>query len=138
MSDSTKNKITNVLPTGSVSEITKMVLVNAIYFKGKWDNEFNVDSTRKASFKLEFEEKGKVIEVDMMNQLLYFDYFETGKYQYISIPYRDKSYQMEIILPKDPLSKLEKSMRDTIFIEARNNKMHKKVNLSLPKFKIEG
>jgi len=74
----------------------------------------------------------------MMNQVKQFDYFDTSKYQYISIPYKDQAYVMEIILPKSSLSKLEKSMRDTIFIESRNNKMIKKVNLSLPKFKIEG
>jgi len=43
-----------------------MVLVNAIYFKGIWEKEFDKKRTQKVGFNLEYEESGKQIEADMM------------------------------------------------------------------------
>ncbi len=45
-------KIKNLLPQGSIDEMTKLVLVNAIYFKGNWEKKFPKEATRDEQFKL--------------------------------------------------------------------------------------
>ena len=65
----TKNKIQDLLQPGSISSSTKMVLVNAIYFKGNWLTEFDKSKTQKDAFNLKFGDNGGVIEsvqTDMM------------------------------------------------------------------------
>ena len=103
VSTTTNNKINDLLSQGTLDALTRMVLVNAIYFKGTWGTTFDQKKTHKAQFNLEYEQSGKHASVDMMNLETKFDYFETGDYQYISIPYKDQSYRMEIVLPTKPL-----------------------------------
>ncbi len=52
MSISISVKIKDLLPQGSIDEMTKLVLVNAIYFKGNWEKKFPKDATRDEQFKL--------------------------------------------------------------------------------------
>ena len=61
--DKTKNKIQDLLQSGSVSSNTKLVLVNAIYFKGNWLTEFDKSKTQKNTFTLESNE---TVQADMM------------------------------------------------------------------------
>ena len=46
------DKIKNLLVPGVVDSLTKLVLVNAIYFKGKWVKQFKEEATRETAFKL--------------------------------------------------------------------------------------
>jgi hypothetical protein len=46
------DKITNVVPPDSVDSLTKLILVNVIYFKGSWDNQFEKKHTKKMPFKI--------------------------------------------------------------------------------------
>ena len=61
--DQTNNKIKNLISPNVLDVDTKMVLVNAIYYKGAWDNQFYESNTKKAQFFLNNE---KSVEVDMM------------------------------------------------------------------------
>ncbi len=45
-------KIKDLLPQGSIDEMTKLVLVNAIYFKGNWEKKFPKEATKDGQFKL--------------------------------------------------------------------------------------
>ena len=49
---SSLDKIQNLLQKGTLDELTKLVLVNAIYFKGSWEEKFRATSTRDTQFKL--------------------------------------------------------------------------------------
>ena len=46
MESKTKNKIVDVVPSGSVDSLTRLVLANAVYFKGDWKDKFDFKSTR--------------------------------------------------------------------------------------------
>ncbi|XP_039544851.1 serpin B6-like isoform X3 [Pimephales promelas] len=58
----TQEKIKDLLPQGSIDEMTKLVLVNAIYFKGNWENKFPKEDTRDGQFKLNKLEKALTYE----------------------------------------------------------------------------
>jgi len=64
VSEQTRNKINNLIPLGVLSVLTKMVLVNAIYFKGNWINKFKPEMTIKKDF---HDIDGKTSLVDMMH-----------------------------------------------------------------------
>lgn len=65
--NNTNSKIKDLLPPQSITPSTKMVLVNAIYFKGSWEKMFDSINTSKYYFNLEYEREGEIVEVDMMN-----------------------------------------------------------------------
>ena len=50
VSDQTKKRIPELIPTGALDDLTRFVLVNAIYLKANWAREFNADSTRQDAF----------------------------------------------------------------------------------------
>lgn len=74
---------------------TVSMLINAVYFEGKWSIPFDEELTRKDNFK----GQEKDTEVDMMQQSGMFRYLETEEYQAIQIPYGDGSVAMNILLP---------------------------------------
>ncbi|KAL4435123.1 hypothetical protein ABPG74_003616 [Tetrahymena malaccensis] len=133
----TKDKIKNLLPPNSLSSQTEMVLVNAIYFKGNWQNKFESKQTQQEEFYLEYENIGQKIKTDTMIREDDYFYFQNNSYQYIQIPYQGGQYFMELMLPKQQLSLFEQNLSYDQLNYARKNKYNKKLTLYLPKFKIQ-
>ena len=131
----TNNKITNLIPQGVLDSMTRMVLTNAIYFKGNWARQFKKDMTEDAPFTLV---DGEKVDAAMMNQTAEFGYLETDSFQGLELPYVDDELSMIIMLPKeiDGLEEFEK----TLTVENLSNwlsKLHKReVVVSVPKFKM--
>lgn len=98
VSGQTKNKINDLLPKNSVNSDTKMVLVNAIYFKADWLNQFDANSTKDAPFHLL---DGSNVTVKMMNDHLFIPYFKGNGYQAVELPYAGETAAMDIIVPDD-------------------------------------
>ncbi|CAB1422555.1 unnamed protein product, partial [Pleuronectes platessa] len=63
--EQTQDKIKDLLLKGTVHDMTRMVLVNAIYFKGDWNKQFEESATRDAQFRLN---KNESKQVKMMYQ----------------------------------------------------------------------
>ena len=61
--EQTNKKIQDLIAPGSIRAWTKLVLVNAIYFKGDWQFKFNKEITRKGDFHVS---KTKTVQADMM------------------------------------------------------------------------
>ncbi len=144
----TQKKIKNLLQKGTLNRMTRLVLVNAIYFKGQWANPFKTSNTKNRPF---FITKTQSISVPMMKQKNYFNYMENNQLQVIELPYaiRGKQHQltsthlsdsisMVILLPKqrNGIAKLEKSLNPNTLEEWLTYTRPKKVEISLPKFKI--
>jgi serpin B len=94
--DQTKNKIKDLFPSGSINQDTRLVLSNAIYFKGFWEHQFKKKFTKDENFYLL---NGKDIKVPMMRQTESFGYMEETDLQALSMPYKGGDLAMVVLLP---------------------------------------
>uniref|UniRef100_A0A674N041 Serpin B6 n=1 Tax=Takifugu rubripes TaxID=31033 RepID=A0A674N041_TAKRU len=130
----TEGKIKDLLAKGIVTGDTRLVLVNAIYFKGNWDKQFKEKATRDATFHIS---KNSTKPVKMM--------FSLSAGQVLELPYVGKELSMLIFLPKQiedsttGLEKLEKLLTYDNFMEWTRPEMMKEVEVQvgLPRFKME-
>ncbi|XP_049854739.1 serpin B6-like isoform X2 [Schistocerca gregaria] len=134
----TNQKIKNIIPAGVLNDLTKMVLVNAIYLNADWLQQFDVAFTLPTSFHLA---SGSTQNVDMMYIEEGFKYTEISELesQVVLLPYRGKKLGMMIILPKEQngLSNLEKKLANINLQDILSVMGERKVYLYLPKFKLE-
>ncbi|XDV39595.1 hypothetical protein PO909_008813 [Leuciscus waleckii] len=140
----TQEKIKDLVPQGAIDGMTKLVLVNAIYFKGNWEKKFPKEATRDGQFKLS---KNQIKRVKMMYQEEKFPlaFIAEINSQVLELPYVGKNLSMLIILPKEMeddttgLQKLEKALTYEKLMEwTKPEVMRKKeVVVSLPRFKME-
>ena len=97
----TKENIKNLIPEGIIDSSTELTLVNAIYFKGIWQNEFDQRATRPKDF---FVSKKKKVKVKMMKLKTNFKHIanvgELGC-QLVELPYQGEDLSMLILLPQD-------------------------------------
>ena len=93
----TKQRIANALPSGMLSSDTRLVIVNAIYFKGDWASRFDTKQTEQESFWITPE---KTITAPMMHQEHVFRYAEQEELQILELPYIGHDLSMLILLPK--------------------------------------
>jgi len=132
----TNNKILNLLPDGSIHSQTRMVLVNAIYFKGQWDKPFDKNLNTTDIF---FVYKTCKTNATFMNNHINSSYYEDNQLSIAEIPYADQNQSLVIILPKENygLEEIEKIFEKGL-IETYFGKMEqKRITLSIPKFKTE-
>ena len=134
--EKTENKIKDLLPPGSVTSATRLVLTNAIYFKGDWQDQFNKASTQDEDFHLS---ASQTVKTPLMHIEERFGYFDAGPYQLLDIPYKSRELSMVVFLPKDSagLPALEKSLTAASVQKSLDQlRGSAKVILSLPKFKM--
>ena len=131
----TNAKITNLIPAKILNDMTRMVLVNAIYFKGLWKHQFNKDYVRIRPFKLI---SGEEIQVQMMYQNENFKYTKSSDIKVLELPYIGNKLSMLVILPEnnEKLSEIEKMITvKNIDLWVANLK-EEKVDVYMPKFKL--
>jgi serpin B len=130
----TNDKISDLIPPGALDAMTRLVLTNAIYFKGDWEHEFSKDATKDAPFHLS---KQKEVQAPLMHQWRHFDYAETDKLQIISLPYAGYSLSLVVVLPKevDGLPEVEREMTAEKLLKWSSELRNRDVQLWLPKFK---
>ncbi|XP_038439950.1 serpin B9 isoform X1 [Canis lupus familiaris] len=100
VSEKTEGKIQELLPGGSIDAKTRLVLVNAIYFKGRWNEQFDKRYTREMPFRINQKEQRPV---QMMYQEATFKlaYIEELQMQVLELPYVGDELSMLILLPDD-------------------------------------
>ncbi len=129
----TQDKIKELFKPGSLSSDSRLVLTNAIYFKGDWANQFKKDRTREAPFYLG---GGKQTDVPLMHQTAPFRYFDGNTFQALELPYVGNHLAMVVLLPKkiDGLAALEKELSPDK-LEKWLGGLHKdEVEVQLPRF----
>jgi len=132
----TEGKIVDLMGPGVLDPLTRLVLTNAIYFKGQWEQQFRPEQTAEAPFRLS---TGKQVIVPFMHQVATFRYGETGGTQVLELPYRGNELAMAVLLPKpdSSLAELEAALRtDGVesILEALSPTL---VDVSIPRFKFE-
>jgi serpin B len=134
--EKTNKKIVDLIPSGLLQPDTRLVLTNAVYFLARWLNEFNPKQTTDQPFHVTSD---KTTTVPMMRQTSHFDYAQTPDFEAIRLMYEGFDASMLILLPKsaDGIAALEKSLSADGLKETLDGLENKRVDLSLPKFRIE-
>ncbi|XP_003225624.2 serpin B6 [Anolis carolinensis] len=142
--EQTAGKITNLLAPGIINNLTRLVLVNAIYFKGNWANQFRKEHTMERPFRIN---KNESRPVQMMFKKAKYNmtYISDCRTKVLEIPYVGNELSMIILLPDEiednstGLEKLEREMTYEKLMDWINPEMMDltQVELSLPKFKLE-
>jgi serpin B len=137
-SDKTHGKISRIADGGLFSvDTARLFLANAVYFKGKWEDPFEVKDTKDRPFYLH---GGSQKTVSMMTQTRTFTYRRGTDYQAVRLPYQGENLAMYVFLP-DINSSLEKLLGimngDSWQRVTRPGFSKKEGTLVLPKFKLE-
>lgn len=122
--EKTNNKIKNLLDDSKDAEFIA-VLVNTIYLKAPWLNEFNERATKKDTFTSRDETK---TQIDFMNKKDHFSYYEDENMKMIKLPYSEGRISMGIVIPENEKIDIKSAL---------DNMKREKVDVSIPKFKIE-
>ena len=135
MEDQTQQKIKDLIAKGVLDQLTRLVLTNAIYFKGTWKSQFDEKQTRELPFAVSPDKK---LNVPMMHQQSQFRYAAFPDCQVIDLPYSGEDLSMLIVLPKkvDGLSELEKSLTVDNLKTWTSRLRQTKVSVFIPKFKM--
>jgi serpin B len=104
--EQTNDKIKDLIPRGSINKMTRLVLTNAIYFKGTWEWEFDRSNTRERDFKIAKDNVVKVPMMYMKNDKARFNYADLEGLQILELPYKGEEISMLILLPKENLDDL--------------------------------
>lgn len=141
VSQKTNSKIQNLVPASAINNLTRLILVNAIYFKGSWLNKFDKEQTTKEDFTLADGSKQKV---DMMKlfgkKWKILNNVMDIKGMVCEFPYAGNNVSMSIILPfvGVKLEEIEAVLDAAKIKEILEVPIAKeKVNAYVPKFKLE-
>jgi serpin B len=96
VSDKTRGQIAELLPSGSVDSDTRLVLANALYFEGRWEQAFEPTSTRAARFQTG---GGEEVQVPTLHQSATFGYASLADVKVLEMPYAGGDLVMDLVLP---------------------------------------
>jgi serine protease inhibitor len=132
----TKDRIVDLLPVGSLDADTRLVLTNAVYFKGDWQHAFEAGETHPQPFHVA---GSTIANVPMMHQVAKLAYAKTDDLQIVELPYAGGELAFDVVLPatKDGLDALSAGLDDVRFGELVAQLQPTSVELALPKFKLE-
>ena len=111
-------------------------LMNAIYFKGTWQNKFNAKDTKQENFRGYTRD---IQKVEMMHQVKKLFYAENKDFKAVDLPYGNGSYRMLVLLPNEGknIQEMMKGLDEEKLNQISQNMENCMVNLKLPKFTIE-
>ena len=138
--EQTKNKIKDLIAPGVFNSLTRLTLVNAIYFKGAWLSEFKKERTTRAPF---YVTPARKVDVPMMRSNAKFKSHEDEDLQchLLELPYQREELSMILLLPfeQDGLAKLEGKLTAKKLKQAVDHLVGgspRKLDVSIPKFKL--
>ncbi|XP_066151205.1 antitrypsin-like, partial [Euwallacea fornicatus] len=129
----TNNKISNIVNPNNIDDSIRLLLVNALHFKGTWENKFLY--VNKGTFYIT---KTNTKEVDMMHKEESFRYYEspTLKAKFLELPYHGNNIAMTIVLP-DEIEGLAALEKDIYPLLKPQNLEYEHVFVTLPSFLVE-
>lgn len=132
----TEDKIKDLIAPGVLTHETKLVLTNAIYFKGDWESQFDKSQTNDEDFYIA---ASQTVKAPLMHREGGFNYLQGEGFQALEIPYKSGELSMIVLLPNDVggLAALEQSLT-AANLDAWLHRMTRvpKVILTLPRFKM--
>jgi len=136
--EQTNNKIKDLIPSGSLGPLIRLIITNAVYFKGTWFIQFDKTKTVEKDFKVSPGKTVKAMMMTLTGERAKFPYDETEDLQVLELPYQGQELSMLILLPKEgTMDSLEASLNAQRISELRNSLKNERVNVYLPRFKFE-
>ncbi len=131
----TKNKIRDLIGPNVLGSDTRMVLVNAIYFKGLWKDAFDERVTAPTPF---HREGAAPVDAQMMRRVDHYRYAEDADVQVLELPYKGEGLSMIVLLPRaaDGRKALEDRLSAGKVQSWMDAMQSKKVDVRLPRFKM--
>jgi len=132
----TQERIKDLLPPGSVDSLTRLVLANAIYFKGVWAVPFPAAATRPLPFYLSATNQ---VQAPLMRQVGSFGYTEDSDLQVVELPYSGNALSMVVLLPRqmDGCGDLENRLTPALLSEVMARLKPQQVEVLLPRFTLD-
>jgi serpin B len=136
VSRATAQKIKQLIEPSMVDDLTRLVLVNAVYFNGKWQTPFEPKATRDQPFFIGPENQ---VSVPLMHQELQAGYFDNDLLQAVELGYKDSQLAMIVLVPRevDGVAAVEQSLTASRLRELSQQLQRREVHLWLPRFKFE-
>lgn len=133
--DQTRDRIQDLLPDGSITPNTVLVLTNAIYFKASWAKAFTEEATAEADFILSDDETIKVPTMNLTEGLMVS---QTREYDAVRLPYHGDAMSMLVVAPfAGGLEDFEANLTAEQLKTIAGDLQHANVDLYLPKFTFE-
>ena len=136
--EQTNNKIKDLIPQWGLDASIRLVLTNAIYFKGTWTWEFDKSDTREQDFKITPTNVVKTPMMYMDNDKAEFSYADVGDLQILELPYKGDGISMLILLPTENLDSIEPLLTVEKLEEWKGQMRKDKLeSIYLPKFEFD-
>lgn len=131
----TQKKIQELVPPGVLNALTRLVLTNAIYFKGIWALPFDHTLTSDAPF---WVTPAQSVTVPLMHQQAMLKYGETEALQILELPYAGENLAMLVLLPKQQagLADVEGQLSESRLTEWIADAAYRQVDVFLPRFTV--
>jgi serpin B len=138
--DETEEKIKNLIKQGVLDHSTALVLCNAVYFRGDWARQFDVERTREADFYLSSD---RTVKVPMMTQTSELKFKRFEGFSALELPYEGGDLSMIVLLPDavDGLMELEDNLTEanvSKWIKELDQSEPSTIHLEIPRFKTTG
>jgi len=132
----TQDKIKDILSPGDLDSATRLVLANAIYFKGLWDSPFKTTATSSQPFHLS---SNATADAPLMHQVEEAGYTTNTGFQAVELPYSGNGLSMVILLPRqvDGLGQLEQQLSPAFLASTLAPMKKQQVSIFLPRFKLQ-
>ena len=139
--DKTEDRIKDLIPAGVINPMTRLVITNAIYFKGDWVKQFDKNKTADADFRTD---SGQTVKVPMMQRTdedAVYLYAENNDLQMLSMPYEHttgKELSMLVLLPRaDNLTATEASLSADTLSALERSATSRRMMVYFPKYTLK-
>lgn len=134
--EQTAGRISDLLSPAAVNELTRLILVNAVYFKCAWSDEFEERATTPAAFWITPE---RSVEARLMRRTGEYLYAESPLWQAVRLAYSGDYFSMTILLPRQKgwLAELESSLDAEFLNELEKVLARREVELHMPRLRVE-
>lgn len=132
----TAGKIVDLIPPGALNALTRLVLTNAVYFKGDWSTPFQKEATRDEPFHLADRRK---VEVPLMHRAGRYKFWAGEGLKVLELPYGETdAVVMQVFLPDqiEGLPALEARLTPEALARWSGSLRSQQVIVTLPRFKL--
>lgn len=136
--EQTGDKIKDLIPSGLIGPLTRLVLTNAIYFKGEWVRQFDSKKTEEQDFKVAQDKTSRVPMMQSAGPDSVFNYAENSALQILEMPYSGNELSMLLLLPKrHDIKPMEEMLSPSKLSEWKRVMKEQRVDVFIPRFKFE-